>query len=130
MKQLAKRLRGSLAAIAVFYLLMIAAGRLEPYALLGLYLAAEKTGLTPPSAVGAMQILGHYLQGPSAWVRFTVQVLASLVAIAPALWLSLLVYQRLAFGGLRGDGATYCGACGETLKGLAEPVCPACETAI
>jgi hypothetical protein len=68
------------------------------------------------------QILGYNYYRDPPWVHAVAMALAAMAGFGPALVASIALMRRI-----RGSAEpTLCGACGSTLRGLAEPKCPAC----
>ncbi len=98
-----------------------------------LWVVAEATGLlpvTPGAAMGSSVAGWRQFPKPGPRLRRVVPVLAIAFAFLPNLWVALVLYDRLTFARKWVHGHTYCGACGEEMRGLQEARCPSCGVAL
>ncbi len=98
-----------------------------------LWLVAEATGVlseTPGASMGSPVSGWRSFALPGSRLSSVVTVLAIAFAFLPNLWVALVLYDRLTFARKWVHGHTYCGACGEEMRGLQEARCSSCGVAL
>jgi hypothetical protein len=90
----------------------------RPQVVAGLYRAAAALGWLSDLAAGGYT-------APDQGRRIPLDIAALTLGVGPALWIALRLYHVLS-----DNRGTRCGRCGNVLRGLREPRCPACGEAL
>lgn len=126
--------RAGLALVGFMAVIPLSAA-LQPtnYVQHALWVVAEATGLlpaTPGASMGSTVAGWRSFAMPGPRLRSVVAVLAIALAFLPNLWVALAIYDRLSFARKWVHGRTYCGACGDEMRGLQVARCPSCGVAL